>query len=144
MLRLITIREVQLGFIIFIVAFLTLLFSEINVNMGMFYNIIIFVIAIILNILFIQILIMLSTPKINKLKKMRDNNYYGRVFNIMFLFIYFSIVTLIIALIANVLGNERSYNILLLSMLMTSLYNLLISTMICLNYIRLSEDKKFD
>lgn len=144
MLRLITIREVQLGFIIFIVAFLTLLFSEINVNMGMFYNIIIFVIAIILNILFIQILIMLSTPKINKLKKMRDNNYYDRVFNIMFLFIYFAIVTLIIALIADVLGNERSYNILLLSMLMTSLYNLLISTMICLNYIRLSEDKKFD
>lgn len=144
MLRLITIREVQLGFIIFIVAFLTLLFSEINVNMGMFYNIIIFVIAIILNILFIQILIMLSTPKINKLKKMRDNNYYDRVFNVMFLFIYFAIVTLIIALIADVLGNERSYNILLLSMLMTSLYNLLISTMICLNYIRLSEDKKFD
>lgn len=144
MLRLITIREVQLGFIIFIVAFLTLLFSEINVNMGMFYNIIIFVIAIILNILFIQILIMLSTPKINKLKKMRDNNYYDRVFNIMFLFIYFAIVTLIIALIADVLGNERSYNILLLSMLMTSLYNLLISIMICLNYIRLSEDKKFD
>ena len=66
MLKLITIREVQLGFIIFIVAFLTLLFSEINVNMGMFYNTIIFVIAIILNILFIQILIMLSTPKINK------------------------------------------------------------------------------
>lgn len=144
MLRLITIREVQLGFIIFIVAFLTLLFSEINVNMDMFYNIIIFVIAIILNILFIQILIMLSTPKINKLKKMRDNNYYDRVFNIMFLFIYFAIVTLIIALIADVLGNERSYNILLLSMLMTSLYNLLISIMICLNYIRLSEDKKFD
>ena len=144
MLRLITIREVQLGFIIFIVAFLTLLFSEINVNMGMFYNIIIFVIAIILNILFIQILIMLSIPKINKLKKMRDNNYYDRVFNIMFLFIYFVIVTLIIALIADVLGNERSYNILLLSMLMTSLYNLLISTMICFNYIRLSEDKKFD
>lgn len=144
MLKLITIREVQLGFIIFIVAFLTLLFSEINVNMGMFYNIIIFVIAIILNILFIQILIMLSIPKINKLKKMRDNNYYDRVFNIMFLFIYFVIVTLIIALIADVLGNERSYNILLLSMLMTSLYNLLISTMICFNYIRLSEDKKFD
>lgn len=144
MLRLITIREVQLGFIIFIVAFLTLLFSEINVNMGTFYNIIIFVIAMILNIFFIQILIMLSTPKINKLKKMRDNNYYDRIFNVMFLFIYFAIVTLIIALIADVLGNERSYNILLLSMLMTSLYNLLISTMICVNYIRLSEDKKID
>lgn len=144
MLRLITIREVQLGFIIFIVAFLTLLFSEINVNMGTFYNIIIFVIAMILNIFFIQVLIMLSTPKINKLKKMRDNNYYDRIFNVMFLFIYFAIVTLIIALIADVLGNERSYNILLLSMLMTSLYNLLISTMICVNYIRLSEDKKID
>ena len=141
MLRLIKIREVQLGFIIFFVAFISLFFSGADVNMSVSYGIIIIVLSVILNIFIIQVFLILMTPRKNKLKKMRDNHYYDKVFDVIFMFIYFAIVTLMIALIADALGNERAYNILLISMFMTSFYNLLVSTMICVNYIRLSEEK---
>lgn len=141
MIELIKIKEVHLGFIIFIVAFLSLLLSGTNINMSLSYGLIIIVLSLILNIFMIQVAILLFVPKKNKLKKMQDNNFYNKTFNIIFLFIYFAITTLIIALIADTLDNDRAYNILLISMFMTSLYNLLVSTMFCINYIRLSQDK---
>lgn len=141
MLYLLKIREIQLGIIIFIVSFFTLLFSEADVNMTVTHGLLITISSVLLITLVLQVNTLLLTPKENRLKILLDSNKYRRLYNVMFFFIYFTIITIIIGLISEALGNNRSYNILLISMFMTNLYNLLISTMITFNIIKLSETK---
>jgi len=141
MLYLVKIREIQLGVIIFIVSFLTLLFSEADVNMTVTHGLLITISSVLLVTLVLQVNTLLLTPKENRLKILLDSNKYKRLYNVMFFFIYFAIITIIIGLISESLGNNRSYNIFLISMFMTNLYNLLISTMITFNIIKLSETK---
>lgn len=141
MLYLLKIREIQLGIIIFIVSFLTLLFSEADVNITVTHGVLITVSSVLLITLVLQVNTLLLTPKENRLKILLDSNKYKRLYNVMFFFIYFAIITIIIGLISEALGNDRSYNIFLISMFMTNLYNLLISTMITFNIIKLSETK---
>lgn len=141
MLKLIEVREVQLGFIIFFVAFFTMLFSGADVHMTIAHDIIILMSSVLLITYMIQVVILILVPNINRLKRMRKGNYFQNTHKILFLFIYFNIITLIIGLVAEMIGDARTYNILLLSMFMTTLYNLLISTMMTFNFIRLSVTK---
>lgn len=143
MLTLFKIREIQLGFIIFIVSFLSLLLSEADVNMTFTHSLLITISSLLLIVLVLQVNTLISVPQKNTLKVLIENRRYKRLFDMMFFFIYFCIITIIIGLTAEALGNERSYNIFLISMFMTNLYNLLISTMITFNIIKLSE-KKYD
>lgn len=141
MLSLFKIREIQLGFIIFIVSFLSLLLSAADVNMNFTHALLITVSSLLLIVLVLQVNTLISVPQKNTLKVLIEHKRYHRLFDMMFFFIYFCIITIIIGLIAEALGNERSYNIFLISMFMTNLYNLLISTMITFNIIKLSEKK---
>lgn len=143
MLSLFKIREIQLGFIIFIVSFFSLLLSEVDVNMTFTHSLLITISSLLLIVLVLQVNTLVSVPQKNTLKVLIENRRYKRLFDMMFFFIYFCIITIIIGLTAEALGNERSYNIFLISMFMTNLYNLLISTMITFNIIKLSE-KKYD
>lgn len=141
MLSLFKIREIQLGFIIFIVSFLSLLLSAADVNMNFTHALLITVSSLLLIVLVLQVNTLISVPQKNTLKVLIEHKRYHRLFDMMFFFIYFCIITIIIGLTAEALGNERSYNIFLISMFMTNLYNLLISTMIIFNIIKLSEKK---
>lgn len=141
MLGLFKIREIQLGFIIFIVSFLSLLLSAADVNMNFTHALLITVSSLLLIVLVLQVNTLISVPQKNTLKVLIEHKRYHRLFDMMFFFIYFCIITIIIGLTAEALGNERSYNIFLISMFMTNLYNLLISTMITFNIIKLSEKK---
>lgn len=141
MLSLFKIREIQLGFIIFIVSFLSLLLSAADVNMNFTHALLITVSSLLLIVLVLQVNTLISVPQKNTLKVLIEHKRYHRLFDMMFFFIYFCIITIIIGLTAEALGNERSYNIFLISMFMTNLYNLLISTMITFNIIKLSEKK---
>lgn len=141
MLKLIEVREVQLGFIIFFVAFFTMLLSGADVHMTIAHDIIILISSVLLITYMIQVVILILIPNANRLKRMRKGNYFQNTHKILFFFIYFNIITLIIGLVAEMIGDARTYNILLLSMFMTTLYNLLISTMITFNFIRLSVTK---
>lgn len=141
MLSLFKIREIQLGFIIFIVSFLSLLLSAADVNMNFTHALLITVSSLLLIVLVLQVNTLISVPQKNTLKVLIEHKRYHKLFDMMFFFIYFCIITIIIGLTAEALGNERSYNIFLISMFMTNLYNLLISTMITFNIIKLSEKK---
>lgn len=141
MLSLFKIREIQLGFIIFLVSFFSLLLSEADVNMTFTHSLLITVASLLLIVLVLQVNTLVSVPQKNTLKVLIEHKRYHRLFDMMFFFIYFCIITIIIGLTAEAIGNERSYNIFLISMFMTNLYNLLISTMITFNIIKLSEKK---
>ena len=141
MIDLFKIREVQLGFIIFLASFFSLLLSETNVNMTFTHSLLITIASLLLIVLVLQVNTLVSVPQKNTLKVLIESKRYHRLFDMMFFFIYFCIITIIIGLTAEALGNERSYNIFLISMFMTNRYNLLISTMITFNILRLSEKK---
>lgn len=141
MIDLFKIREIQLGFIIFLASFFSLLLSEVDVNMTFTHSLLITVASLLLIVLVLQVNTLVSVPQKNTLKVLIEHKRYHRLFDMMFFFIYFCIITIIIGLIAEAIGNERSYNIFLISMFMTNLYNLLISTMITFNIIKLSEKK---
>lgn len=141
MIDLFKIREIQLGFIIFLASFFSLLLSEADVNMTFTHSLLITVASLLLIVLVLQVNTLVSVPQKNTLKVLIEHKRYHRLFDMMFFFIYFCIITIIIGLIAEAIGNERSYNIFLISMFMTNLYNLLISTMITFNIIKLSEKK---
>lgn len=141
MIDLFKIREIQLGFIIFLASFFSLLLSEADVNMTFTHSLLITVASLLLIVLVLQVNTLISVPQKNTLKVLIEHKRYHRLFDMMFFFIYFCIITIIIGLIAEAIGNERSYNIFLISMFMTNLYNLLISTMITFNIIKLSEKK---
>ena len=141
MISLFKIREIQLGLIIFFVSFFSLLLSEVDVNMTFTHDLLITVSSVLLIVLVLQVNTLISVPQKNTLKVLIEHKRYHRLFDMMFFFIYFCIITIIIGLTAEALGNERSYNIFLISLFMTNLYNLLISTMITFNIIRLSEKK---
>ena len=141
MISLFKIREVQLGLIIFLVSFFSLLLSEADVNMTFTHGLLITVSSVLLIVLVLQGNTLISVPRKNTLKILIEQERYHRLFDMMFFFIYFCIITIIIGLTAEAIGNERSYNIFLISMFTTNLYNLLISTMITFNIIKLSEKK---
>lgn len=141
MIDLFKIREIQLGFIIFLASFFSLLLSEADVNMTFTHSLLITVASLLLIVLVLQVNTLVSVPQKNTLKVLIEHKRYHRLFDMMFFFIYFCIITIIIGLTAEAIGNERSYNIFLISMFMTNLYNLLISTMITFNIIKLSEKK---
>ena len=141
MISLFKIREIQLGFIIFLVSFFSLLLSKADANMTFTHSLLITVSSVLLIVLVLQVNTLISVPQKNTLKVLIEHKRYHRLFDMMFFFIYFCIITIIIGLTAEAIGNERSYNIFLISMFMTNLYNLLISTMITFNIIKLSEKK---
>lgn len=141
MISLFKIREIQLGLIIFLVSFFSLLLSEADVNMTFTHGLLITVSSVLLIVLVLQVNTLISVPRKNTLKILIEHKRYHRLFDMMFFFIYFCIITIIIGLTAEAIGNERSYNIFLISMFTTNLYNLLISTMITFNIIKLSEKK---
>lgn len=141
MLKLVEVREIQIGLIIFFVAFFSLLFSGVSIHMAITHALIIIMLSVLLITYMIQVLILMLVPNVNRLKRMRKSNYFKNTHKILFFFIYFDIITLIIGLFAEAIGDISTYNILLVSMFMTTLYNLLISTMMTFNFIRLSVTK---
>lgn len=135
------VREIQLGIIILVVSFLSLLFSGSTINLNFVHGLIITVSAILLAIFMLQIATILIVPNQNKILRIKKGTRYMTTIRNIFFFVYFAIVTLIVSLIGEAIGNQRAYNVLIISMFMTNLYNLLISTMIIFNLIRLSEKK---
>lgn len=134
------IKEIQIGLVILVVTFISLLLSDSIINLDFVHGLIIIVSAILLIIFMLQVTTILVIPDQNKVQKMKKSHRYMTTIRMIFFFIYFAIITLIVSLIGEAIG-ERSYNILIISMFMTNLYNLLISTMIIFNLIRLSEKK---
>lgn len=140
MRRMFRIKEIQIGLVILVVTFISLLLSDSIINLDFVHGLIIIVSAVLLIIFMLQVTTILVIPDQNRVQKMKKSHRYMMTIRMIFFFIYFAIITLIVSLIGEAIG-ERSYNILIISMFMSNLYNLLISTMIIFNLIRLSEKK---
>lgn len=140
MRRMFRIKEIQIGLVILVVTFISLLLSDSIINLDFVHGLIIIVSAVLLIIFMLQVTTILVIPDQNRVQKMKKSHRYMMTIRMIFFFIYFAIITLIVSLIGEAIG-KRSYNILIISMFMTNLYNLLISTMIIFNLIRLSEKK---
>lgn len=140
MKRMFRIKEIQIGLVILVVTFISLLLSDSIINLDFVHGLIIIVSAVLLIIFMLQVTTILVIPDQNRVQKMKKSHKYMMTIKMIFFFIYFAIITLIVSLIGEAIG-ERSYNILIISMFMTNLYNLLLSTMIIFNLIRLSEKK---
>lgn len=135
-MKLYQIKEVQIGFFVLILSFLLSFFSGINANLANMHLLIIIVISILLIIFLLELNVIIAIPDKFKTKHRR---YFHEINNMTFLFIYFSIISLGIAFIAEALGEDRSYNILLVSMLITNFYNLLVMTQITYSFLDVIE-----
>lgn len=122
------IKELQMGIIITIVTFVLLYFSKADVNMTFTHGLIVTVASILLGILMLNLLIILKIPHIGQLRILyKHDDYFFNVYKQLFFYIYYILFTIMVGLLAEVLGNDRAQNIFLVSTFVTSIYYVIIS-----------------
>lgn len=122
------IKELQLGILITIITFVCLFLSNADVNMTLTHGLIITVSAILLAVLIINLLIILKVPHIGELHILyKRDEYFFNIYKQLFFYIYFVLFTIVVGLLAEALGNDRSQNIFLISTFVTSIYYVIIS-----------------
>ena len=122
------IRELQLGIIITIVTFILLYFSKADVNMTFTHGLIVTVTSILLGISMINLLIILKIPHVGQLRILyKHDDFFFNVYKQLFFYIYYTLFTIMVGLLAEILGNNRAQNIFLVSTFVTSIYYVLIS-----------------
>lgn len=122
------ITEVQVGFMILVIVFFSLLFSNVNVNLSLTHGLIIIITSIFLGIALINLLILTRIPHMGNLTILyKKDNYFFTIYKQLFFYIYFFLSTILVGLFAEILGNDRGQDILLVAMFATSIYYLIIS-----------------
>lgn len=123
------IKEVQLGVIIFLIIFFSLLLSNVPVNLSLTHGLIITISSIFLGIGLINLLIITRVPNVNNISILYKNNeYFFKIYKQLYFYIYFFILTIIVSLFAEMLGGtNRGQNILAVSTFATSIYCLILS-----------------
>lgn len=122
------IKELQLGIIITIITFILLYFSKADVNMTFTHGLIITITAILLGILMLNLLAILKVPHVGQLHILyKHDDYFFNVYKQLFFCIYYTLFTIMVGLLAEVLGNDRAQNIFLISTFVTSIYYVIIS-----------------
>lgn len=123
------IKEVQLGVIIFLIVFFSLLLSNVPVNLSLTHGLIITISSIFLGIGLINLLIITRVPNVNNISILYKNNeYFFKIYKQLYFYIYFFILTIIVSLFAEMLGGtNRGQNILAVSTFATSIYCLILS-----------------
>lgn len=123
------IKEVQLGVIIFLIVFFSLLLSNVPVNLSLTHGLIITISAIFLVIGLINLLIITRVPNVNNISILYKNNeYFFKIYKQLYFYIYFFILTIIVSLFAEMLGGtNRGQNILTVSTFATSIYGIILS-----------------
>lgn len=123
------IKEVQLGVIIFLIVFFSLLLSNIPVNLSLTHGLIITISSIFLGIGLINLLTITRVPNVNNISILYKNNeYFFKIYKQLYFYIYFFILTIIVSLFAEMLGGtNRGQNILAVSTFATSIYCLILS-----------------
>lgn len=123
------IKEVQLGVIIFLIVFFSLLLSNVPVNLSLTHGLIITISSIFLGIGLINLLIIIRVPNVNNISILYKNNeYFFKIYKQLYFYIYFFILTIIVSLFAEMLGGtNRGQNILAVSTFATSIYCLILS-----------------
>lgn len=122
------IKELQLGIIITIITFVLLYFSKADVNMTFTHGLIITITAILLGVLMLNLLTILKVPHVGQLHILyKHDDYFFNVYKQLFFYIYYTLFTIMVGLLAEVLGNDRAQNIFLISTFVTSIYYVIIS-----------------
>lgn len=129
-MKLYKMHEIQLGLVILVICFVLLLNSDLNMNISLSHGLIIIISAIFLCVLLLNLIALLKIPHVGHLHILyKTDDYFFNVYKQLFFAIYFVLSTIIIGLIAEAV-NDRGQNILLISMLTSSIYYVLIS-LIC-------------
>lgn len=123
------IKEVQLGLIIFLIVFFSVLLSNIPVNLSLTHGLIITISAIFLGVGLINLLIITRVPNVNNISILcKNNDYFFRIYKQLYFYIYFFILTITVGLFSEMLGgSNRGQNILEIATFATSIYYLMIS-----------------
>lgn len=121
-------KEVQLGIIILGIVFFSLLFSGLQVNLSLTYGLIIIITSIFLGLSLINLLIITRLLYLNDLEILHDDNdIFLNTYKQLFFYIYFFLLTIVVGLFAEILGNNKGEDIFLVSMFTTSIYYLIVS-----------------
>ena len=126
-MQLYKIHEIQLGLVILVVCFVLLVNSNLNMNISLSHGLIITISSVFLCALLLNLIALLKIPHIGSLHILYEkDDYFFNTYKQLFFAIYFVLSTIIVGLIAEAI-NDRGQNILLVSMLTSSIYYVLMS-----------------
>lgn len=141
-------KEVQLGLIILVALYVSILLSGIDLNMRFSHR---FIIAMTFAIFFILILNLRMLTQIPHRGLLvlthKHDTWFVSTFNMIFFIIFFTLATIFVGLVADALHLDRSQDVFLLSMFITNLYYLIISLWVSYNFIHMSilgDNMEFD
>lgn len=137
--------EVSIGLMIFIMSFVLLYFSSLSVSMKFTHQIIIEVAALLFVALLMNLRIISNIPREGKLRPItRDDYMFELVNRKLFFFIFFALFTIMAGILADIIETDRTQNILLASMLITTFYNVALSIWYTFSYMDLSISNERD
>lgn len=133
------IKEIQLGLIILITLYCSMILSKIDLFMTYEYLIIIITTLMILICLLLNLRIIVDAPHRGQLViTHREDEWFIVQYKILFFIILYTVFTFFIGLIVHSLPTDRTHNIFLLSLYITNIYYLTVSFWLCYSFIRMS------
>lgn len=133
------IKEIQLGLIILITLYCSMILSKIDLFMTYEYLIIIITTLMILICLLLNLRIIVDAPHRGQLViTHREDEWFIVQYKILFFIILYTVFTFFIGLIVHSLPTDRTHNIFLLSLYITNIYYLTVSFWLCYSFVRMS------
>ena len=135
----IKIKEIQLGLIILITLFFSMIFSEIDLFMVYEYPIIISTTLFILICLLLNLKTIVDAPHRGQLVLThKEDEWFITQYKILFFIIMYTVFTFFIGLVVHSLPTDRIHSIFLISLYITNIYYMVVSFWLCYNFIQMS------
>lgn len=133
------IKEIQLGLIILITLYCSMILSKIDLFMTYEYLIIIITTLMILICLLLNLRIIVDAPHRGQLViTHKEDEWFIVQYKILFFIILYTVFTFFIGLVVHSLPTDRTHNIFLLSLYITNIYYLIVSFWLCYSFIQMS------
>ena len=130
-------NEMRLGAVILVLSFISLDYSSLSMQFP--HALIIIIASVFLLALIINLFILTRIPHQGKLRMItKEDKIFEHSYDIFFVSVYFCLITIMVGLLANAMKVDRAQNILLISMLITTFYNMIICIWLTHNFIKLS------
>lgn len=95
--------------------------------------------AVFLIVLLVNLSVIAQVPHHGRLRLItKDDRIFKETYEIIFFSIYFCLATIVTGLLADVVRMDRAQSVLLISMFVTTIYNIIISIWLTHNFIRLA------
>ena len=135
----IRIKEIQLGLIILITLYFSMILSKIDLFMIYEYPIIISTTLLMLICLLLNLRIIVDAPHRGRLViTHKEDKWFIVQYKILFFIIMYTVFTFFMGLIVHSLPTDRTHNIFLISLYITDIYYMVVSFWLCYNFIQMS------